>query len=233
MPRPVRCWRTARKAHTRTEVRPECERDALQQSPHAFVADRGLPAITECLRHACTIYRRGRIRTALRLNQDGNAEIEIKGKVAGSDERLRTTARWQVLDDRSLHLLGTQSITWKIVKLNSGSMTTTALAESSFPVHWIKHPKVNAKVWLLVAAAMVLPASLIFAHRDLTSDLCISALAFRPSTRVRFCATRTSSAISSCQRITRAGARSGAVAACGTDSRVYGPEPCRAPPHRF
>jgi len=33
---------------------------------------------------------RGRIRTALRLNQDGNAEIDIKGKVAGSDERLRT-----------------------------------------------------------------------------------------------------------------------------------------------
>jgi hypothetical protein len=31
---------------------------------------------------------RGRIRTALRLNQDGNAEIEIKGKVAGSDESL-------------------------------------------------------------------------------------------------------------------------------------------------
>ena len=36
-------------------------------------------------------------------------------------------------------------------------MTTAALAESSFPVHWIKHPKVNAKAWLLVAAAMVLP----------------------------------------------------------------------------
>jgi hypothetical protein len=29
---------------------------------------------------------RGRIRMALRLNQDGNAEIDIKGKVAGSDE---------------------------------------------------------------------------------------------------------------------------------------------------
>jgi uncharacterized membrane protein len=43
------------------------------------------------------------------------------------------------------------------VKLNSWSMTTAALAESSFPVHWIKHPKVNAKAWLLVAAAMVLP----------------------------------------------------------------------------
>src|SRR5260221_13769225 len=100
---------------------------------------------------------RGRIRTALRLNQDGNAEIDIKGKVADSDERLRSSARWQVLDDRSLHLLGTQSLTWKMVKLNSCSMTTPALAESSLPVHWIQHPKVNAKAWLLVAAAMVLP----------------------------------------------------------------------------
>ena len=48
---------------------------------------------------------RGRIRTALRLNQDGNAEIDIKGKVGGSDERLRTSARWQLLDDRTLHPL--------------------------------------------------------------------------------------------------------------------------------
>jgi hypothetical protein len=45
----------------------------------------------------------------------------------------------------------------KVKKLHSWSMTTAALAESSFPVHWIKHPKVNAKAWLLVTAAMVLP----------------------------------------------------------------------------
>jgi hypothetical protein len=100
---------------------------------------------------------RGRIRTALRLNQDGNAQIDIKGKVAGFDKRLRTSARWQISDDRTLHLLGAQSLTWKIVKLNSWSMTTAALAESSFPVHWIKHPKVNARALLFVAAAMVLP----------------------------------------------------------------------------
>jgi hypothetical protein len=36
-------------------------------------------------------------------------------------------------------------------------MTTVAMVESSFPVHWIKHPKVNASAWLLVATAMVLP----------------------------------------------------------------------------
>jgi hypothetical protein len=93
---------------------------------------------------------RGRIRPALRLSQNGNAEIDIKGKVGGSDERLRTSARWQILDDRNLHLLGTQSVTWKIVKLTCWSMTRAALADSSFPVHWIKHPNVNAKAWLLL-----------------------------------------------------------------------------------
>src|ERR1700751_1384640 len=98
-----------------------------------------------------------RFRTTLRLDPDGNAEIQTKETAADSEQKLRTSARWQLLDDRSLHLLGTQSLTWKIVKLNSWSMTTTALAESSFPVHWIKHPKVNAKAWLLVAATMVLP----------------------------------------------------------------------------
>ena len=72
---------------------------------------------------------RGRIRTALRLNQDGNAEIDIKGKVGGSDERLRTSARWQLLDDRTLHLWSTQSITWKILKLSGQSMTTAVSAD--------------------------------------------------------------------------------------------------------
>ena len=98
-----------------------------------------------------------RFRTTLRLDPDGNAEIQTKETAADSEQKLRTSARWRFLDDRSQHLLGTQSLTWKIVKLNSWSMTTAALAESSFPVHWIKHPKVNAKAWLLVAATMVLP----------------------------------------------------------------------------
>jgi hypothetical protein len=46
---------------------------------------------------------------------------------------------------------------WKIVKLNSWSMTTGELAESSFPIHCIKHPKVNAKAWLFRAAGDALP----------------------------------------------------------------------------
>ena len=98
-----------------------------------------------------------RFRTTLRLDPDGNAEIQTKETAADSEQKLRTSARWQLLDDRTLNLSGAQSVTWNILKLNGGSMTTAALAESSFPVHWIRHPKVNAKAWLLVAAAMVLP----------------------------------------------------------------------------
>jgi hypothetical protein len=98
-----------------------------------------------------------RLQTTLRLDPDGNAEIQTKETAADSEQKLRTSARWQLLDDRTLNLSGAQSVTWNILKLNGGSMTTAALAESSFPVHWIRHPKVNAKAWLLVAAAMVLP----------------------------------------------------------------------------
>jgi hypothetical protein len=98
-----------------------------------------------------------RLQTTLRLDPDGNAEIQTKETAADSEQKLRTSARWQLLDDRTLNLSGAQSVTWNILKLNGGSMTTAALAESSFPVHWIKHPKVNARAWLFAAAAMVLP----------------------------------------------------------------------------
>ena len=103
------------------------------------------------------MHERGRFRTALRMDPDGNAEIDTKGKIGDSEKRFQISARWQLSDDKTLHFFGTQSLTWKILKLNSWRMTTAATGESSSPVHWIKHPKVNAKAWLLVAAAMVLP----------------------------------------------------------------------------
>jgi hypothetical protein len=61
-----------------------------------------------------------------------------------AEQKLRTSAQWQLLDGSTLHIWGTQSVTWNIQKLNGRRMTTAPLAESSFPVHWIKHPKVNA-----------------------------------------------------------------------------------------
>src|SRR5260370_18389028 len=51
---------------------------------------------------------RGRIRTALRLNQAGNAQIDIRGKVAGFGEGLCTSALWQSSDYGTLHLLTAQ-----------------------------------------------------------------------------------------------------------------------------
>jgi hypothetical protein len=103
------------------------------------------------------IHKDAHFRTALRLHPDGNAEIHISTRAGDSKRWCRTGARWQFLDDRTLHLWGAQAVTWKILKLNSWSMITASAADSGFPVHWIKPPKINAKAWLLVAAAVLLP----------------------------------------------------------------------------
>ena len=98
-----------------------------------------------------------RFRTALRIDRDGGAQIDTQGKIGGSEERAQIRAQWQLSDDRTLRFVGTQCLTWKILKLNSFGMTTAAPGEFSPPVHWIKHPRINAKALLLVAAAILLP----------------------------------------------------------------------------
>jgi hypothetical protein len=95
--------------------------------------------------------------TALRIDPDGHAEFDTKGKIGGSDKSSRISVQWQLSDDRTLHFVGTQSFTWKLLKLNSFGMTTTATGEAGSPVHWTKHPKINSKAFLLVAAAILLP----------------------------------------------------------------------------
>ena len=98
-----------------------------------------------------------RFRTALRIDPNGHAEFDTKGKIGGSDKSSRISVQWQLSDERTLHFIGTQSFTWKLLKLNSLSMTTTATGEAGSPVHWAKHPKINTKALLLVAAAILLP----------------------------------------------------------------------------
>jgi hypothetical protein len=98
-----------------------------------------------------------RFRTALRIDRDGSAQIDTQGKIGGSEERAQIRAQWQLSDDRTLRFVGTQCLTWKILKLNSFGMTTAAPGESSLPVHWIKHPRINTKALLLVTAAILLP----------------------------------------------------------------------------
>jgi hypothetical protein len=99
----------------------------------------------------------GRFRTALRIDTDGHAEFDTKGKIGGADKSFRINAQWQLLDERTLHFVGAQNLTWKILKLNNFGMTTAATGESSPPVHWIRHPRTDTKALLLVAAAILLP----------------------------------------------------------------------------
>ena len=98
-----------------------------------------------------------RFRTTLRLDPDGKAEIQTKETAADSEHKLRTSARWQLLDDRTLNLSGAQSVIWQIRKLNSWSMTTARPANLESPVYWLKRPKINTKACLLVAASILLP----------------------------------------------------------------------------
>jgi hypothetical protein len=67
-------------------------------------------------------HKSARFRTTLRLEADGNAEIYTNATGGNSNRKLRTTGRWQLLDNKTLHLWGTQAVTWKILKLNSSRM---------------------------------------------------------------------------------------------------------------
>jgi hypothetical protein len=91
------------------------------------------------------------------LDPDGNAEIQTKETTADSEQKLYTSARWQLLDNRTLSLSGTQSAHCKILKLTAWRMTTVSPADFGFSIQWVKQPTINAKAWLLISAAMVLP----------------------------------------------------------------------------
>lgn len=85
----------------------------------------------------------------------GMSDYTVSGKVREANVALIVLT--QSSDDKTLHFFGTQSLSWKILKLNAWSMTTAATGGSSSPVHWIKHPKINTKALLMVAAAILLP----------------------------------------------------------------------------
>jgi hypothetical protein len=99
----------------------------------------------------------GHIRTSLRLASDGTALIDTTVSKGADSHKLSTHARWQLLDNKTLHLWGTQTAIWKILKLDNGTMITADQAGAGFPVRWTTHPRVNAKPWLLVATAVVFP----------------------------------------------------------------------------
>src|ERR1700739_7163 len=99
----------------------------------------------------------GRIRTNLRLASDGSAVIDTIVSNGADSRKFSTQARWQLLDNRTLRLWGTTPPACKILKLNSWSMITADEAGAGLPVRWTTVPRVNLKLWLLIAAAVLLP----------------------------------------------------------------------------
>jgi hypothetical protein len=99
----------------------------------------------------------GHIRTSLRLALDGTALIDTTVSKGTDSRKFSIQARWQLLDNKTLHLWGTKTATWKILTLKSWTMITADQPGAGFPVRWITHPRINAKPWLLLAVGVLLP----------------------------------------------------------------------------
>jgi hypothetical protein len=102
-------------------------------------------------------HQSGRIRTSLCLAPDGTALIDATVSKGTQSRKFSTQARWQLLDNKTLRLWGTQTATWKILTLNSWTMITADQARAGFPVRWTTHPRINVKPSLLLATAVLLP----------------------------------------------------------------------------
>jgi hypothetical protein len=98
-----------------------------------------------------------RFRTILRLDPDGNAEIQTKGKAIDSERILRSNAQWRLLDSTTLHISGTQSVTWNIQRLNGRRMISTGSSAPGFSVKWTRQFTINVKAFLLIGGAVLLP----------------------------------------------------------------------------
>jgi hypothetical protein len=103
----------------------------------------------------------GHIRISLCLASDGTALIDSTVSKGAGSRKFSTRARWQLLDNKTLPLWGTQTATWKILKLNGRTMITADQAATGLPVHWTTHPRINAKPWLLIATAVLLPVLMV------------------------------------------------------------------------
>jgi hypothetical protein len=99
----------------------------------------------------------GRLKTNLRLASDGRAFIDTTVSNGADSCKLSTQARWQLLDSKTLHIWGSQTVTWKILRLNSWRMITAGQAGAGLPVRWTAFPRINLKLWLLIVAAVLLP----------------------------------------------------------------------------
>jgi hypothetical protein len=107
----------------------------------------------------------GRIRASLCLASDGTALIDTTVSKGTESRKFSTQARWQLLDNQTLHLWGTQTAIWKILKLNSWIMITADQAGVGFPVRWTTPLRINTKPWLLIATAVLLPVLMVLSLR--------------------------------------------------------------------
>ena len=98
-----------------------------------------------------------RVRSSLRLASDGSAQINTTVGQGTDSRTFSTDAGWQLLDNKTLHLWGSQTVTWKILRLNSWIMITTDQAEVGLPIRWTTFPNVNPRPWLLMGAAVLFP----------------------------------------------------------------------------
>lgn len=98
-----------------------------------------------------------RVSSSLRLAPDGSTQINTTVSQGTDSRTFSTGARWQLRDNKTLHLWGSQTVTWKILRLNSWSMITADQAGVGLPVRWTTFPKVNPRPWLLMGSAVVFP----------------------------------------------------------------------------
>ena len=97
------------------------------------------------------------VSSSLRLAPDGSAQINTTVSQGTDLRTFSTDAHWQLLDNKTLHLWGSQTVTWKILRLNSWSMITADQAGVGLPIRWTTFPNVNPRPWLLMGAAVVFP----------------------------------------------------------------------------
>lgn len=149
------------------------ELTAIPFSPWDFVTYGltaiGIVAIVHFVRHpnrckaiartwTSRLTRQGsRVSSSLRLAPDGSAQINTTVSQGTEERMLSTDGRWQLLDNKTLHLWGSQTVTWKILRLNSWSMITADQAGVGLPIRWTTFPMVNPRPWLLIGAALVFP----------------------------------------------------------------------------
>jgi hypothetical protein len=77
-------------------------------------------------------------------------------QISPSASTICANTQWQLASNGTLQLLGDQTITCRILKLNGWSMVTSSTTDSGLAVWWINLAKINVKAILSSAMAALL-----------------------------------------------------------------------------